>query len=88
MEEEDTHNVETELEDDPHYNPPPEKSIDDILAADKEDASLQQYKATLLGTLGLNFFYQKKFPNFFLMQKLGSVLVNDFWTPPQPPPSF
>jgi len=50
MEEEDTHNVETELEDDPHYNPPPEKSIDDILAADKEDASLQQYKATLLGT--------------------------------------
>ncbi|XP_023325537.1 rho GDP-dissociation inhibitor 2 [Eurytemora carolleeae] len=50
MEEEDTHNVETELEDDPHYNPPPEKSIDDILAADKEDASLQQYKATLLGS--------------------------------------
>lgn len=59
MEEEDTHNVETELEDDPHYNPPPEKSIDDILAADKEDASLQQYKATLLGILGFNFFFTK-----------------------------
>ena len=36
-------------DDDPNYKPPPERSIDDILETDKEDASLQQYKATLLG---------------------------------------
>lgn len=42
--------VEGEVEEDPNYQPPPEKSIDEMLAADKEDESLQQYKATLLGS--------------------------------------
>ncbi|XP_017783458.1 PREDICTED: rho GDP-dissociation inhibitor 1 isoform X2 [Nicrophorus vespilloides] len=31
------------------YKPPPEKSIEEILAADQEDESLRKYKETLLG---------------------------------------
>lgn len=31
------------------YMPPPEKSLDDILAADQEDESLRKYKEALLG---------------------------------------
>jgi len=41
--------VDVEHEDEPNYQPPPEKSIDDMLQADKEDESLQKYKAALLG---------------------------------------
>ena len=32
-----------------NYKPPPEKSLDEIINADKEDESLQKYKQTLLG---------------------------------------
>lgn len=32
-----------------NYKPPPEKSIEEILAADQEDESLRKYKETLLG---------------------------------------
>jgi len=42
--------VDVDQDDEPNYKAPPEKSIDDILEADKEDQSLQQYKATLLGS--------------------------------------
>lgn len=31
------------------YRPPPEKTIDEILAADQEDESLRKYKEALLG---------------------------------------
>ncbi|XP_046384545.1 rho GDP-dissociation inhibitor 2 isoform X2 [Ischnura elegans] len=31
------------------YKPPPEKTIEEILEADKEDESLRKYKETLLG---------------------------------------
>ena len=41
--------VDVDHEDDPNYQPPPEKSIDDMLQADKDDESLQKYKAALLG---------------------------------------
>lgn len=34
---------------DSSYKPPPEKSIEELLNADKEDASLQKYKEKLLG---------------------------------------
>lgn len=34
---------------DANYKPPPEKSIDEILAADTEDESLIKYKEALLG---------------------------------------
>ncbi|CAG2108939.1 unnamed protein product [Medioppia subpectinata] len=36
-------------EEDTNYRPPPEKSLDEIVNADKEDESLQKYKQTLLG---------------------------------------
>lgn len=32
-----------------NYKPPPEKTIEEILAADQEDESLRKYKETLLG---------------------------------------
>lgn len=32
-----------------NYKPPPEKTIEEILEADKEDDSLRRYKETLLG---------------------------------------
>lgn len=35
--------------DDPNYKPPPQKSIEEILATDQEDESLRRYKETLLG---------------------------------------
>lgn len=41
--------VDVEHEDDPTYQPPPEKSIDAMLEADQEDESLQNYKKALLG---------------------------------------
>ena len=31
------------------YAPPPEKSLDELMALDTEDESLRKYKATLLG---------------------------------------
>jgi len=50
MSDEETHTpVDVEKEDEPNYQPPPEKSIDDMLQQDQEDESLQKYKATLLG---------------------------------------
>ncbi|BET01740.1 unnamed protein product [Nesidiocoris tenuis] len=38
-----------ELEIESNYKPPPEKSIEELINADKEDESLQKYKAALLG---------------------------------------
>lgn len=34
---------------DPEYKPPPEKSLVDLINADKQDESLQKYKEKLLG---------------------------------------
>ena len=36
-------------EEETNYKPPPEKSLTEIIEADKEDESLQKYKQTLLG---------------------------------------
>lgn len=41
--------VDEDLEVESNYKPPPEKSIEQILEADKEDESLRKYKETLLG---------------------------------------
>ncbi|XP_022916701.1 rho GDP-dissociation inhibitor 1 isoform X2 [Onthophagus taurus] len=50
MSEGDTNTPTGEIDnDDPLYKPPPEKSIDEILAADQEDESLRKYKEALLG---------------------------------------
>lgn len=35
---------------DSSYKPPPEKTIEEILAADQEDESLRKYKEALLGS--------------------------------------
>lgn len=40
-----------ELVVDTNYKPPPEKTIQEILAADQEDESLKKYKAALLGNV-------------------------------------
>lgn len=40
---------EGENEVDLSYKPPPEKTIDEILATDQEDESLRKYKEALLG---------------------------------------
>lgn len=40
---------EEDLEAEANYKPPPEKTIEQILEADKEDESLRKYKETLLG---------------------------------------
>ena len=41
--------VDVEQEDE-HYQPPPAKSIDELLQSDKDDEALQKYKAALLGS--------------------------------------
>lgn len=41
--------VDDDLENDTNYKPPPEKTIEQIMEADKEDESLRKYKETLLG---------------------------------------
>ncbi|XP_014276354.1 rho GDP-dissociation inhibitor 2 isoform X2 [Halyomorpha halys] len=38
-----------ELDIESDYKPPPEKSLEELLSADKEDESLQKYKEALLG---------------------------------------
>lgn len=47
----DIENLETPEDEvvDTNYKPPPEKTIEEILDADKEDESLRKYKETLLG---------------------------------------
>lgn len=42
-------NVENENEVESSYQPPPQKSIEEIVAADQEDESLRKYKEALLG---------------------------------------
>ena len=43
------HDEQHEDEADAGYAPPPEKSLDELMALDTEDESLRKYKATLLG---------------------------------------
>lgn len=43
------HVEEQEPEVESNYKPPPEKTIEQLLEADKEDESLRKYKETLLG---------------------------------------
>jgi len=45
-----TYAVDIDNDDEPNYAAPSKKTIDDIMEADKEDQSLQQYKAALLGS--------------------------------------
>lgn len=46
----DDKNIENvEIDVDSSYQPPPEKTIEQILATDEEDESLRKYKQALLG---------------------------------------
>lgn len=50
MSDENVKNVdELGVEDAPSYQPPPQKTIEEIIAADQEDESLRKYKEALLG---------------------------------------
>lgn len=46
---EDVEKLDVNDELDTSYKPPPEKSLDELINADKEDESLQKYKEKLLG---------------------------------------
>lgn len=45
----DSHDHGDEDEHDSNYQPPPQKTIEEIMAADQEDESLRRYKEALLG---------------------------------------
>jgi len=62
-------------EEDLNYKPPPEKSIQEILEADKEDESLRKYKEALLGsTNASNIIIDEKDPRKVLVRKLALVV--------------
>lgn len=57
-----------------NYKPPPEKTIEEILAADQEDESLRKYKETLLGqaqigtiVVGKLILFQLIYENKFML---------------------
>ena len=59
------------------YNPPPEKSIQEILAADQNDDSLRKYKEALLGipNLDLNRIVFCKYHFFRKANNLESCYI-------------
>lgn len=60
-----------------NYKPPPEKTIEELLNADKEDASLQKYKEKLLGGVASSgkIIFGKQF--FFFLYLAQSCY--DYW---------
>ena len=70
--EEDTHVEELES----NYVPPPQKTIGELLAADKEDESLRKYKEALLGkAVAETIVIEPENPKKVLVKKL--VLVSE-----------
>lgn len=51
---------------DVNYQPPPQKTIEEIMAADQEDESLRKYKEALLGTAQLEKIIVGMLKNNFL----------------------
>lgn len=49
MSDQEIRNVDAENEVESNYQPPPQKTIEEILATDQEDESLRKYKEALLG---------------------------------------
>ncbi|XP_053684178.1 rho GDP-dissociation inhibitor 1 [Sabethes cyaneus] len=70
--------VEVEGEEhDANYQPPPQKTIEEILAADAEDESLRKYKEALLGEAQAEkIIYDASDPRKVIVKKL-SLLVAD-----------
>ncbi|CAL8122640.1 unnamed protein product [Orchesella dallaii] len=61
---------------DANYKPPPQKSINEILEADKEDESLRRYKEALLGgaASGANLIVEPNDPRKVIVKKLALVV--------------
>lgn len=59
-----------------NYRPPPEKSLEEIINADKEDESLKKYKEALLGsaTKGNQVVVDENNPNRVIVQGLALVV--------------
>jgi len=58
------------------YKPPPQKTIEEILEADKEDESLRRYKEALLGgaAAGQNVIVEPTDPRKVIVKKLALVV--------------
>ncbi|ODM99316.1 Rho GDP-dissociation inhibitor 1 [Orchesella cincta] len=61
---------------DANYKPPPQKTINEILEADKEDESLRRYKEALLGgaASGANLIVEPNDPRKVIVKKLALVV--------------
>ena len=58
-----------------NYKPPPEKSLTEIINADKEDESLQKYKQTLLGAATKEqVIVEPNNPNRVIVKKLALLV--------------
>uniref|UniRef100_A0A8D8BZP7 Rho GDP-dissociation inhibitor 1 n=1 Tax=Culex pipiens TaxID=7175 RepID=A0A8D8BZP7_CULPI len=69
--------VEGEEEHDANYQPPPQKTIEEIMAADAEDESLRKYKEALLGEAqSEKIIFDDSDPRKVIVKKL-SLLVAD-----------
>lgn len=68
--------VEEEDGETPGYKAPAEKSLDTILAADSEDASLQKYKETLLGANPLESVIFPEDPRKVIVNKLALIVAD------------
>ncbi|XP_055346692.1 rho GDP-dissociation inhibitor 1-like [Paramacrobiotus metropolitanus] len=64
------------LEEDTNYRPPAQKALEEILNTDKEDESLQKYKAALLGSAagGQGIIVKPEDPRKVLVQSLQLVV--------------
>lgn len=62
--------------DDENYKPPPEKTLKDLLEADKEDESLRKYKEALLGEVAKEeaIIVEPDNPKKVIVKKLALVV--------------
>lgn len=70
-------NVDVVPDDDENYKPPPEKSLKDLLDADKEDESLRKYKEALLGEVAKaeEIVFEPNNPKKVIVKKLALVVA-------------
>ncbi|XP_033743927.1 rho GDP-dissociation inhibitor 2-like [Pecten maximus] len=75
-------NVEQDVEDDddignPNYKPPEEKSMQEILEADKGDESLDNYKKKLMGETSIPVVLDENNPHRVIIEKLELHIEDD-----------
>lgn len=61
---------------DANYQPPPEKTIEEIMAADQEDESLRRYKEILLGAAQAEKIVVGKFTQLKLV---GAIIPSNIF---------